>query len=119
MFECRLHRALRNFVERNALNAWRPVRVFLLLLFRFLAVAVAAQFKRKMRCDGLAFAVRVRRQIDRIHRSRQLFQLGQNFFFARDDDVVGLKLLARVHAQSALRQILHVAERSLHGEIFP
>ena len=69
-----------------------------------------------MRCDGLAFAVRVRRQIDRIHRSRQLFQLGQNFFFARDDDVVGLKLLARVHAQSALRQILHVAERGLDSK---
>ena len=66
--------------------------------------------------NGLAFAVRVRRQIDRVHRAGQLLQLGQNFFFPGNDDVVGFELVAGIHTQSALGQIFHVAERGLDSK---
>ena len=96
MFERRLHRTLGNFVERNALNARRRVRYLLSSSFSlFFACPFAVEFKRQMRRNRFAFAVRVRRQIDRIHRPRQLLQLGQNFFFPGDDDVIGLEVVAR------------------------
>ena len=52
-----------------------------LRLLLFLAVVVA-EFIGQMRGDGLAFAVRVRRQVDHVGRQRKLLQLGQNFFFS-------------------------------------
>ena len=66
--------------------------------------------------NGLAFAVRVRRQIDGVGGGRQLLQLGHNLFFAGDDDVIRLEAVGDIDTQSALGQILHVAERSLDGE---
>ena len=116
MFESRLHRPLGDFVERDPLNARRDVRIFFLLLFLLRGAAIACKFSRKVCCNSLAFTVRVRRQIDRIHRGRQLLQLGQNLFFSRDDDVVSLEVVAGIHPQSALGQIFHVAERGLDSK---
>ncbi len=116
MFERRLHRTFSNFIEGNALNAGNGVGGFFFLLLTFFRMAVAVQLKGQMRRNGLAFAVRVRRQIDRVHRTGQLLQLGQNFFFPGDYDVVGLEVVACVHTERALGQILHVAERGLDSK---
>ena len=45
--------------------------------------------------------------------SRQLLQLGENFFFAGNDDVVGLEIVVDIDAERALGQIFDVAERGL------
>ena len=68
--------------------------------------------------DGFAFAVRVRRQVDGVRGRGQLLQLGENFFFAGDDDVLGLEVVCDIDAESALGQILHVAERGFDREAF-
>ena len=116
MFERCLHGALGDFVESDALNARRrPSSPFFSFLAFFL-LAVVAEFERQMGGDGLAFAVRIRRQIDGVRRGRQLFQLGDNFLFAGDDDVIRLEVVRDIDAQSALGQILHVAERSFDRE---
>ena len=94
-------------------------RLALLQLLAFLAfffLPFPIEFESQMSGDGLAFAVRVRREIDGVGRGRQLLQLGHNFFFAGDDDVVGLEIVLNVHTQSALGQILHVPERGLDRE---
>jgi hypothetical protein len=69
-----------------------------------------------MRGNGLALAVRVRRQKDEVRRGGELLQLGDDFFFAGDDDVIGLEPVRGIHTQRALGQILHMAERSLDRE---
>ena len=78
--------------------------------------AVFVEFKRQMRGDSFALAVRVRGEIDRIRRQRQLFQLGDNFFFAGDDDVIRLEPVGDIHTQRALGQIFDMTERSLDRE---
>ena len=55
-----------------------------------------------MRGDGLAFAVRVRRQKDEVGSGGKLLELGDNFFFAGDDDVIGLEVVRRIYTESAL-----------------
>ena len=114
MFKRRLHRALGNFVEGNALNPRRSFRLAFLRLLGFFLFAVPVEFARQMEGNGLALAVRVRRQIDRIRRGCQFFQPGHNFFFARNDDVIRLEIVLDIHTQSALGQILHMAERCLN-----
>jgi len=118
MLEGSLDGALGNLVEGNALNARRRVRIFFLLLFSFafLGVAVGVEFEGKVRGNRFTFPVRVRREIDGIHRPGQLLQLGQNFFFSGDDDVIGFKVVVGIHAQRALRQIFDVAVRGLDGK---
>src|SRR6202040_2883697 len=69
MFESRLHRTFGDFVERDALNTRRSLYFTLFLLLCFFR-AIAVEFERKMSRNGLAFAIRVRRQTDRIHPSR-------------------------------------------------
>ena len=69
-----------------------------------------------MRGNGLAFAVGVRSEIDRVHSARQLFQLGKNFFFAGNDHVFGGKLFVRINTESALGQIFYVTKRGLDGK---
>ena len=64
--------------------------------------------------NGLALAVRVRREIDRLGVLCQLLQLGEDFFLAGNDDIFGLEVGVRINAQLALRQILHVPERRFH-----
>ena len=117
MFERGLHGALGDFVEGDALNARRRCFLALLQLLGFLlSLAVVAEFEREMGGNGLAFAVRVRRQIDGVGRGRQLFQLGDNLLFAGDDDVIRLEAVRDIDAQSALGQIFHVAERGFDRE---
>ena len=111
------HSALRDLVKSDASNALRlrfsTLLGFLLFLFAF---GIVAQFFRQMRRDGFAFAIRIGREIDRIHPDRQLLQPGNNFLFARNDDVFGLEVVLDVDPERALGQILYVAERSLDGE---
>ena len=103
MFEGRLDGALGDFVEGDTLNAGRSFRLTLLRFFGFLLLrAVPLEFIGEMGGDSLTLAIRVRRQIDRIRGGRQLFQLGDNFLFARDDDVIRFEFVAGVHTQSAL-----------------
>ena len=117
MFECGLHGALGDLVESHALNARRSFGFALLRFLRlFFLGAVSVEFESKMRGDGFAFAVRVRRQIDRIRRRGQLFQLGDNLFFAGDDDVIRLEIIINVHTQRALGQILDMPQRRLDRE---
>ncbi len=61
--------------------------------------------------NGLALAVRVRRQIDGGGAFGHLLQLGNNFFFSRDDDVFGGEVAFNVHPKLALGQVLDVAKR--------
>ena len=100
MLERFLHRALGDLVEGHAADG---DRVLLLLL----AVdAVAAEFFGQVGGDGFALAVRVRRQIDGIRRLRQLLQLGDDFFLARNDDVLGLEVVVEIDTQRLLGQDL-------------
>src|SRR5579862_1083639 len=117
MFECCLYRAFGNFVEGHTLYAWRSLGLSLFRFFRFLLFrAVFSEFIRQVRRDGFAFTVRVRREIDGIGGGSKLFQLGDNFFFAGNDNVVGRKIVVDIHTQSALGQILDMPERSFHRE---
>ena len=72
-----------------------------------------------MRCDGFAFTIRVRRQIDRIRRVRQLLQLDQDLFFSGDNNVFGIEFVLDVDTQRALGQILDVPKRSLNRKTLP
>src|ERR1700686_2475853 len=119
MFKSGLDRTLGNFVEGNALNSRRSFRPPLLRLLGFFRFASPREFPRQVERNRLALAIRVRRQIDRVRRGRQLFQLGHNFLFAGDDDVVRLEVVLDIHTQCALGQILHVAERGLDREALP
>src|ERR1700720_3041888 len=101
--------SLRNLVESYAADALAAL-LLTLLLFLF-ALPVIAEFFSQVSGDGLAFAVRVRRQIDMIRGQGQLLQLGQDLFFTRNDDVFSLEIIVGIDTKSALRQILHVAER--------
>ena len=68
--------------------------------------------------DGLAFAVRVRRQVDVVRGQSQLLQLGENFLLARNDDVFRLEFVIDVDAQRALGQVFNVAKRRFDNEAF-
>ena len=116
MLERFLHSALGDFVEGHALDG---NRAFLL----FLAIdTVAAELFGQVSGNGLAFAIRVRRQVDGIRGLGQLLQLGDNFLLAGDDDVLGLEVVVEIDAQRLLGQVLDVAERGFHliarAEIF-
>ena len=113
MFESGLHGALGNFVKRHALNARRSLG---LTLLRFLGSllflsTVFVEFEREMRGNGFALAVRVRREIDRVGRRGELLQPGDNFFFAGNDDVLGIEIVLDIDAERALGQIFHVPQR--------
>ena len=72
-----------------------------------------------MRGDGFAFAVRVRRQIDLVGGERQLLQLGQNLFFAGNDNVLGQEPVFDIDTEAALGQVLYVPERGIDRESLP
>ena len=117
MFESSLYGTLGDFIEGDPLDSrgrlgFALLELFGLLLFR----AVAVEFAGEMGGNGFPLAVRVRRKIDCICGRRQLFQLGDNFFFTRDDDVIRLEIVFDIDAQRALRQILDVPERGLYRE---
>ncbi len=117
MFKRRLHGTLGDFIEGDALNPRGRISFCLcFLLFLLRSGSVALELPRQVRSDGLAFAVRIRRQINRIHPGRYLLQLGQHLFFTGDNHVLRFELVVGIHAQSALGQIFHVAERGLDGK---
>src|SRR5260370_25641423 len=115
MFKGLAYGALRNFVEGDAPNL---LAILVPLLFLFLGLRGVAKLLGKMGGDGFAFAVGVRRQIDRVHADRQFLQLGDDFLFAGNDDVLSLEIVVGIDTESAFRQIFDVAERSLDGEAF-
>src|SRR5207244_5685456 len=96
MFKGLADGALRDFVEGHALDA-RGIAILILififtlfglLLFPALVIKLAGQ----VRSDSFAFAVRVRREEDVVGSLSQLLQLGEDLFFARNDDVFGVEL---------------------------
>ena len=114
MLESFLHSPLGDLVESytsDALAFFIILIFFLLLLF----TRTVAKFFRKMRGNGFPFAVRVRRQVNLVGGDSELLQFGNDFFFARDDDVLGIKVVFDIDAQIALGQVFHVAKRGLDG----
>ena len=109
MLEGFAHRPLRNLVKRHPAKSFVPI---FLAFFLFLLLAVA-KFFRQMRGNRFAFAVRIRRQINRVHAHSQLLQLGDDFFFTGNDYVLGLEIVINIDTQSALGQIFNVPERGL------
>ena len=99
-----LHRFLRDLIKGDAVDG---LAVFFLL-------SAITQLFSQMRGYGFAFAVRVRGQINRDGSFGQLFQLGHNFLFAGNDDVLGGKVAFDVHTQLALRQVFDVAKRGFN-----
>src|SRR5204863_4279643 len=72
LLECIQYGALGDFIEGHAADQWAAF-----LLLGFLSVnAIATQFFRQVRSDGLAFAVRIRREINRRGGFRHLLQPG-------------------------------------------
>src|SRR3954470_13627927 len=95
MLESGLHGTLRDLVEGHALNARRSLRLTFFGLLRSLLLfsTVLIEFESQVGGDSFAFAVRVRREIDGVGGGGKLLQLGDNFFFSRDDDVVSLEVI--------------------------
>ena len=117
MLEGFLHCALGDFVESDAADAVAVVAILIFFFVFFLPILLAvAQFFGQVSGDGFAFAVRVRREIDVVGRQRQLLQLGENFFFAGNDDVLGIEFIFDIHTQLALGQIFDVTERGFDGD---
>jgi len=79
MLEGFAYRALRDFVKGHALDT-EPIHILIFSFFLlFLLVAVRAEFVGKMRRDGFAFTVRVRREINVVCGLGQLLQLTRTF----------------------------------------
>ena len=116
MLERFLHCTLRDLVKSHAADA--VGRVAILLLLFLLTFVLLAQFFRKVPCDGFAFAVRIRRQINVVRRQCQLFKLGKNFLLAGNDDVLRLEFVVDVDTQRALGQVFHVTKRCFDNEAF-
>src|SRR5215472_8938405 len=95
--ECLLYRPLRDFIKGYAPNAL----VTVLILFLLFPLGAVAEFLGQVRCNRLAFAVRVRREIDGIDAASELLQLGDNLLFTGDDDVLGLEVVVDIDTESA------------------
>jgi hypothetical protein len=107
MLKSRLHRLLRNLVECHSSH------LRLVLHHR-------QQLHRKVRRNGLSFAVRVRRKVDHVRLRRQLLQLLHDLFLARRHNQRRLKRpILQLHANIILRQVHDVANRGLHHVIVP
>ena len=65
--------------------------------------------------DGLALAIGVRRQVDRLGLGGGLLQLGHHLFLAGLDAVDRDEAVRLVHAELALGQVADVAHGGLHG----
>ncbi len=117
MEECLLHGALGDLVEGHAADGDDRA------LLRFLAVdPISAQLFSQVSGNGLALAVGIRRQVDGVRRLGQLLQLGDDFFLAGNDDVLGGEVVVQVDAERLLGQVFDVPERGFHvvarAEIF-
>ena len=101
MFKRFFDGALRDLIKGDAIDGDGKL---------FLTIPCDAKFLGQMGGNGLAFAVRVRCEIDCVGLFRQFFELGEDFFLAGNDYVFGLEIAVRIDAQLALGQILHVPE---------
>ena len=70
-----------------------------------------------MVADGLAFAIRIGRQVDFIHLLGGGFQLTDELLLAFDDFVTGFKIMFDIDREIALREILNMTERSFDDVI--
>ena len=77
-------------------------------------LGLVADQLRHMPGDGLPLAVRVGGQIDGIGLGRGAAQLTDHVFLVVDDLVLGSKIVGFVHAQTAGRQVAHMAHAGLH-----
>jgi|GEM_PF-3756156 len=67
--------------------------------------------------NGLAFPVRVGRQVDVFSVFGCLFELGDDLLFRFDHLVGGFKIVLNINAKLALREIHDMSHRSPHIEI--
>ena len=92
------HGPRRDFVELNALD------VGVLVLHKL----------RHMPGNGLAFAVRVRREVDDIRLGRRLPQGGNHLFLARDHLVMRGEAVGFIHANGTFGQVAHMPHAGLN-----
>ncbi len=64
--------------------------------------------------DGLAFAIRIGRQVDGIHFLGGCLQLRDELLLAFDHFVAGLETVFDIHREILLGKIFDVTERSFH-----
>ena len=107
-----LNGLLGDFVEGDAADVGYGAPFLSLLAVN----PVPAQFLRQVGGNRLAFAVRVRRQVDRFRRLRQLLQPGDDLLFAGNYLVFGRKLVVQIDPERLLGQILNVPERGFDLE---
>src|SRR6516162_2642180 len=100
-----LYGAPGDLVEGDAANLART-RLLLPAIY-----PVSTEFFGKVRSDGLALAVRVRRQVDSVGRLRQLLELGDNLLLAGNNDVLSRKVVVNIDPEVLLRQIFNMPER--------
>ena len=81
------------------------------------AVAIQAQRRDQVPGDGLAFAVRVGREQDRLGRARLVLQSLDDVLAVLGDDVLRAKLVFDVDAEFALWQIAHMPQAGTHHEV--
>ena len=55
-------------------------------------------------------SVRIGREVDSVGREGQLLELGENLLFSGDNYVFRFEIVFNVDTESALGQVLHVAE---------
>ncbi len=64
--------------------------------------------------NGLAFAVRVRREVDDIRLGRRLPQGGNHLFLARDHLVMRGEAVGFIHANGTFGQVAHMPHAGLN-----
>lgn len=72
---------------------------------------------RNMPCNRFTFPVRIRGKINIIHLFCSALEVRNNLLFCLDYIIGGLEAVADIDAESALRQVLDMADRSFHFEI--
>ena len=82
-----------------------------------LGVAGPVELFLEVKADGFAFAVRIGRQVDRVHAGGSLPELGNQLLLALDDLVGWLEAVVHVHRQFLLGKVLDVAQGSFDDEV--
>ena len=78
------------------------------------SVGVAAEFLGEMGGDGFAFAVGIGCEIDGVGAAGKLFEMRDYLLFAGNDLVLGGEIIVDIDAETALGQILNMAEGSFY-----
>ena len=78
------------------------------------AVRLNSQLLGDVPRDGFPFAIRVERQVDRVHLTRGFLELAQDLFLAGNNAVLRQEILVDIHAHLGLWQVLDVPERRLY-----